>query len=92
MAANQISEDKTYFAKQGNKYQIFLVTEEYFFSQKLHLAPKKKKKEGTLRCTVLEAVLFMAGAYLMWVIRFGLCQIKLLETLANFIFIYSLSY
>lgn len=27
--------------------------------------------------SVLEAVLFTAGAYLMWVIRSGLCQIKL---------------
>lgn len=31
MAATQNTEDKTYFEKQGNKYQIFLVTEEFFF-------------------------------------------------------------
>lgn len=46
MAATQNTEDKTYLAKQGNKYHIFLVTEEVFFLTKATFNKKKKKKRN----------------------------------------------
>lgn len=45
MTATQNTEDKPHFAKQGNKYQIFLVTEELFVAKATFNTKKKEKKK-----------------------------------------------